>query len=103
MFLINIVLGAIGFIAALRLLPRDTTGDVSTQRWGGCWAPWLEMLGSSMASSKARRTAGPGRQFIAYHHRFLARYWTTGPILSLAAGAVAFLLFAIRQRTATSR
>ncbi|MDM4761987.1 MFS transporter [Galbitalea sp. SE-J8] len=85
MFLINIVLGGIGFVAAYRVLPADR--DTSDVRIDGLGAG---LLGLSMLGLIYGLIDGS------------TSGWTTIPILSLSAGAVAFVLFAIRQRTAAN-
>jgi len=84
MFLINILLGTFGFVAALRLLPRDGHERHTPIDGLGAGLLGLAMLGFIYGLIEGS-TGG----------------WTSGPILSLVAGAVAFVLFCIRQRTAT--
>ena len=83
MFLINIVLGAAGLAAGLRLLPRDV-GDraVSIDALGSALlaACMLGLLSGLIQGS----TDG----------------WTAAPIAALAAGVIFFAAFAQRQRTA---
>ena len=82
-FLINIVLGTAGFIAALRLLPRD--GPASAVPIDGLGAGLLgaSMLGLIYGLIEGS-TAG----------------WTALPILCLAAGAALLAGFGVRQRLA---
>ena len=85
MFLINIVIGGIGFAAAASLLPRDEpAGEVAIDGLGsGLLA--ATMLGLMYGLIEGS-TAG----------------WTAAPILSLIAGAVAFGAFCVRQRVAAA-
>lgn len=85
MFLINIVLGTIGFIAALRLLPHDKPTERVQIDGIGAGLLGLSMLGFMYGLIEGS-TDG----------------WTTRPILCLVAGTVALVLFAIRQRTAAN-
>lgn len=85
MFLINIVLGGLATVLALRLLPRDC-GDRSVT---------VDSLGSTLLVAAMLGVLyglidGP------------ATGWTLRPILSLAAGLVFFLGFCLRQRHAAS-
>ncbi len=83
MFLINIVLGAAGFIAAGKLLPHDgPTSDVPID------VPGATLLGGSMFGLIYGLIEGS------------TSGWTALPILSLVAGAVVFVAFAARQRLA---
>ena len=85
MFLINIVLGATGFFAAWKLLPRDTAKrDVSIDAVGAM------LLAVSMFG------------FIYGLIEGSTSRWTTVPIVSLVAGAVAFVAFGVRQRLAAN-
>jgi EmrB/QacA subfamily drug resistance transporter len=82
-FLINIVLGAIGFIAAVKLLPHDEpTSDVPIDGLGS------GLLGASMFGLLYGLIEGS------------TAGWTTLPILSLVAGMVLFAGFGVRQRMA---
>ncbi|MFE7798883.1 DHA2 family efflux MFS transporter permease subunit [Nocardia sp. NPDC057440] len=85
MFLINIVLGSLAFAAAYRLLPADD-GDrtVAIDALGSA------LLGAAMFGSLFGLIQGS------------ANGWTAAPCGYLAAGAVAFALFARRQLTATN-
>src|SRR5487761_416459 len=85
MFLINIVLGAAGLAAGLRLLPSDAgDGAVSIDALGSALlaACMLGLLFGLIQGS----TDG----------------WTAAPAAALAAGAVFFAAFAQRQRTAAA-
>ena len=83
-FLINIVLGAVGFAAALRLLPHDGPG--STVPIDGLGAGLLSgTMASLLYGLIEGSTAG----------------WTALPIVSLVAGAVLFAGFGLRQRLAS--
>jgi EmrB/QacA subfamily drug resistance transporter len=84
-FLINIVLGAIGLIMAAKILPRDGDGDRSTvvDGWGsGLLA--VTMIGLLYGLIEGS-TDG----------------WSVVPVVSITAGVVFFAAFAYRQRTAT--
>ena len=84
-FLINIVLGTIGFIAARKLLPHDEgISDVPIDGVGA------GLLGLSMVG------------FMYGLIEDSTGGWTTIPILGLIAGAAAFVFFGVRQRTATN-
>jgi EmrB/QacA subfamily drug resistance transporter len=83
MLLINIVLGGIGLIAALKLLPRDqhtTTVPID--------GPGAGLLGASMFGLMYGLIEGS------------TAGWTGVPIVSLTAGAVLFGGFCLRQRLA---
>ncbi len=83
-FLINIVLGTAGFIAALRLLPRDTPAS----------AVPIDGLGSGLL----------GASMFALIYGLIegsTAGWTAVPILSLAAGGALLAGFGVRQRLAT--
>jgi EmrB/QacA subfamily drug resistance transporter len=82
-FLINIVLGAVGFAAAVRLLPHDGPG--STVRIDGLGAC---LLGATMFGLLYGLIEGS------------TAGWTTLPIVSLVAGVVLFAGFGLRQRMA---
>ncbi|RIJ77041.1 DHA2 family efflux MFS transporter permease subunit [Nakamurella silvestris] len=83
MFLINIVLGVVGIIAAVKLLPKDE--PTSTARIDGLGSG---LLGASMLGLMFGLIEGS------------TDGWTTGPILSLVGGVLFFVGFAIRQRHA---
>ena len=83
-FLINIALGTVGFIAALRLLPHD--GPASAVPIDGLGSG---LLGASMFSLIYGLIEGS------------TAGWTALPILCLAAGAVLLAGFGMRQRMAT--
>jgi EmrB/QacA subfamily drug resistance transporter len=85
MFLINIVLGTVGFIMALRVLPHD--GATSNQPIDGVGAGLLGLSMLGLIYGLIEGSTGG---------------WTTSPIVSVMVGAVAFGLFAIRQRMAAS-
>jgi hypothetical protein len=78
-FLINIALGATGFIAALRLLPHD--GPASAVPIDG---PGSGLLGASMLGLIYGLIEGP------------AAGWTARPILCLAAGAMVLAGFGVQ-------
>jgi EmrB/QacA subfamily drug resistance transporter len=83
-FLINIALGAAGFIAALRLLPHDTPAS----------AVPIDGLGSGLL----------GASMFALIYGLIegsTAGWAALPILSLAAGGVLLAGFGVRQRMAT--
>jgi MFS family permease len=82
-FLINIVLGCAGFVAALRLLPRD--GPSSAVPIDG---PGSGFLGASMLSLIYGLIEGS------------TAGWTAVPIGCLVAGAVLLAAFGVRQRMA---
>ena len=82
-FLINILLGAAGFVAALRLLPRDAPASavrIDDAGSGLLGASMLALIYGLIEGS----TAG----------------WTAVPVLCLAAGVVLLVAFGIRQRMA---
>lgn len=84
MFLINIVLGGIGLLVALRVLPHDY-GDTSTE---------IDTLGSMLL----------GVAMVGLLFGLIAGStdgWTATPIACLAGGLAAFALFAWRQVSAT--
>jgi EmrB/QacA subfamily drug resistance transporter len=83
-FLINIALGTIGFIAALRLLPQD--GPTSTVPIDGLGSG---LLGASMLSLIYGLIDGS------------TGGWTALPVLCLVAGALLLAGFGLRQRMAT--
>jgi len=83
MFLINIVLGGIGLVAAMRVLPHDD-GDRSTH----VDATGSTLLGAAMLGLRYGLIEGS------------TNGWTVAPLASIAAGMVAFALFAWRQATA---
>jgi EmrB/QacA subfamily drug resistance transporter len=83
MFLINIALGTVGLVTAVRLLPtddRDRTVHVD--------AAGSALLGAAMFGLLFGLIEGS------------TNGWTSGPITSIAAGLVSFGLFARRQATA---
>jgi hypothetical protein len=83
MFLINIVLGAAGLAAGLRLLPRDV-GDRAVS---------IDALGSALLAACML-----GLLFGLIQGS--TDGWTAAPIAALAAGVIFFAAFAQRQRTA---
>ena len=85
MFLINIVLGTVGFIIAVRVLPTDVPESDQQIDGVGAGLLGLTMLGLIYGLIEGS-TAG----------------WTAVPILSLVIGTVGFVLFCIRQRTASN-
>jgi MFS family permease len=98
-FLINIVLGTIGFLAALRLLPRDTIRSRVRIDGVGAALLGLAMVALIYGLIDGSTDGWIGASLLTLTGTWL-RAWTSIPILSLAAGVVAFLLFALRQRTA---
>lgn len=84
-FLINIVLGTLGFAAATRILPRDhAAGPVSIDGLGA------GLLGAGMFGLIYGLIEGS------------TDGWTAVPVAALAAGVALFGGFAVRQRTATA-
>jgi len=84
-FLINIMLGALGFIAALKILPHDDHTSHTQIDGLGAGLLGLSMLGFIYGLIEGS-TDG----------------WTTMPILCLVGGTAAFVFFAIRQRMASA-
>ena len=84
-FLINIVLGGIGFAAAARLLPADGPGDPTPLDGLGAGLLGCAMLGLIYGLITGS-TDG----------------WTALPLVSLALGALSFIAFAHRQRAAAN-
>ena len=84
-FLINVVLGAAGLAAGLRLLPRDA-GDRAVR----IDAPGSALLGACMLGLLSGLIQGS------------TDGWTAAPIAALAAGVIFFAAFAQRQRTAAA-
>ena len=85
MFLINLVLGTVGFIVALRVLPRDT-GDKSVV---------LDGLGAGLLA-----TTMFGLLFGLIEGS--SHGWTALPFVSIGIGLLAFVLFCYRQKTAAN-
>lgn len=85
MFLLNIVLGTVGFVIALRVLPRDEPHRDQQIDGIGAGLLGLSMLGLIYGLIQGS-TDG----------------WTTIPILCLVIGVLALVLFGIRQKTATN-
>ena len=83
MFLINLVLGSVGFVAAFRVLPRDT-GDRNVI---------LDGLGAGLLAATMF-----GLLFGLIEGS--SRGWTALPFVSIAVGVLAFVAFAYRQKTA---
>ena len=82
-FLINIVLGAVGFIAALRVLPADEPTD----------SVFIDSLGAGLL----------GASMLGLIYGLIEGStdgWTALPIGCLAAGAALLAAFGVRQRTA---
>jgi EmrB/QacA subfamily drug resistance transporter len=82
-FLINIVLGAVGFIAALRVLPDDEPTD----------SVFIDSLGAGLL----------GASMLGLIYGLIEGStdgWTALPIGCLAAGAALLAAFGVRQRTA---
>ena len=84
-FLINIILGVVGLIMAVKILPRDDDADRSTVVDG--WASGL--LGVTMLGLLYGLIEGS------------ANGWGVIPIVSIVVGVLFFAAFAYRQRTAT--
>jgi MFS family permease len=84
-FLINIVLGVVGLILAVRILPGDGDADRSTVVDG--WASGL--LGVTMLGLMYGLIEGS------------TNGWSAVPIISITVGVVSFAAFTHRQRTAT--
>jgi EmrB/QacA subfamily drug resistance transporter len=84
-FLANIVLGAVGLLMAVRILPRDDDGDRSTvvDGWGSglLAATMLGLLYGLIEGS----THG----------------WSAVPVVAIGLGVLSFAAFAHRQRTAS--
>src|SRR5580693_7947424 len=85
MFLINIVLGAAGLAAGLRLLPHDA-GDRAVS---------IDALGSALLAACML-----GLLFGLIQGS--TDGWTAAPVAALAAGVIFFAAFAQRQRTAAA-
>jgi EmrB/QacA subfamily drug resistance transporter len=83
MFLINLVLGSVGFVAAFRVLPRDT-GDRNVI---------LDGLGAGLLAATMF-----GLLFGLIEGS--SRGWTALPFVSIAVGVLAFVAFAYRQKNA---
>ena len=84
-FLINVILGVIGLVIAVKILPRDDDGDRSTVVDG--WASGL--LAVTMIGLLYGLIEGS------------TNGWSVIPIVSITAGVLFFAAFAYRQRTAT--
>jgi EmrB/QacA subfamily drug resistance transporter len=84
-FLINIILGVVGLLIAVKILPRDDDGDRSTVVDG--WASGL--LAVTMIGLLYGLIEGS------------TNGWGVIPIVSITAGVLFFAAFAYRQRTAT--
>jgi EmrB/QacA subfamily drug resistance transporter len=85
-FLINIILGVIGLIMAVKVLPRDDDGDRSTVVDG--WASGLlavTMLGLLYGLIEGSTNG-----------------WGVIPVVSIVVGVLSFAAFAYRQRTAAN-
>lgn len=83
MFLINLVLGTVGFIAAFRVLPRDT-GDKGVVLDGlGAGLLAVTMFGLLFGLIEGS-----------------SRGWTALPFVSIAVGVLGFVAFCYRQKTA---
>ncbi|MFI8828383.1 MFS transporter [Streptomyces sp. NPDC053431] len=85
MFLVNIALGGLALVLAVRILPRDT-GDRAVTLDG----PGAALLAATTLGALHGLIDGA------------AHGWTRGPVLSLAAGAACFALFCLRQRRAAA-
>ncbi|MFI9838977.1 MFS transporter [Nonomuraea sp. NPDC051941] len=84
-FLINIILGGVGLIMAVKILPRDDDADRSTVVDG--WASG--MLGVTILGLLYGLIEGS------------TNGWGVIPIVSIVVGVLFFAAFAYRQRTAT--
>lgn len=83
MFLINLVLGTVGFVAAFRVLPRDT-GDKGVVLDGlGAGLLAVTMFGLLFGLIEGS-----------------SRGWTALPFVSIAVGVLGFVAFCYRQKTA---
>jgi EmrB/QacA subfamily drug resistance transporter len=84
-FLANIVLGTIGLVMAVKILPRDGDGDRSTvvDGWGS------GLLAATMLGLLYGLIEGS------------TKGWSVVPVVSIAVGVLFFAAFAHRQRTAT--
>ena len=83
MFLINLVLGTVGFVAALRVLPRDA-GDKRVVLDGlGAGLLAVTMFGLLFGLIEGSSNG-----------------WTALPFASIAAGLLGFVAFCYRQKTA---
>ncbi len=85
MFLINIILGTIGFFIAYRVLPKETPDGKQRIDGLGAGLLALTMLGLIYGLIQGS-TDG----------------WTSVPILSLAVGVIGFVLFCLRQKSAAN-
>ena len=85
MFLINIILGGVGLVAAVKLLPSDQPSSTVPIDGIGAGLLGASMLGLMYGLIEGS-TAG----------------WTVLPILSLGVGALLFGGFGLRQRLATN-
>ena len=84
-FLINIVLGVVGLIMAVKILPRDGDGDRSTVIDGwACGLLAVTMFGLLYGLIEGSTNG-----------------WSVIPIVSISVGVLFFAAFAHRQRTAT--
>lgn len=83
-FLVNIVLGGIGLVMAVKILPRDDDADRSAVVDG--WASGL--LGVTMLGLLYGLIEGS------------ANGWSAVPVISIVVGVLFFAAFAHRQRTA---
>jgi EmrB/QacA subfamily drug resistance transporter len=84
-FLINIVLGTVGFAAALKYLPHDLPSDGAVIDGLGAGLLGASMLGLLYGLIQGSTTG-----------------WTLTPILSLLIGAAVFGAFCLRQSTETN-
>jgi EmrB/QacA subfamily drug resistance transporter len=83
-FLVNIFLGTLGFVAAMRILPHDEpTSDIRIDLVGA------GLLGISMLLLIYGLIQGS------------TDGWTAGPIVTVVAGVVVFVGFCLRQRMAS--
>lgn len=83
MFLINLVLGSVGFVAAFRVLPRDTGDERVVLDGLGAGLLALTMFGLLFGLIEGS-----------------SHGWTALPFISIGAGLVGFIAFCYRQKTA---
>ena len=89
MFLINIVLGTMGLIAAVKLLPQDQDQDQEQEFHVPIDGLGAGLLGAAMLGLIYGLIDGS------------TDGWTAVPVASLIAGVALFAAFGMRQRLAT--